>query len=138
MSFGQKILEYKDEILKDLDELLRIRSVYSESPQKCKEALNWMLKKAEDFGLVTKNIDNKAGHAQLGSEGKLCATLTHLDVVPAGDNWTCEPFELTIKDGKYLGRGVLPFNLIKVLLVSAITMFIYKPLSMLIKGINNY
>lgn len=33
---------------------------------------------------------------------------------------------------------VLPFNLIKVLLVSAITMFIYKPLSMLIKGINNY
>lgn len=106
MSFGQKILEYKDEILKDLDELLRIRSVYSESPQKCKEALNWMLKKAEDFGLATKNIDNKAGHAQLGTEGKLCATLTHLDVVPAGDNWTCEPFELTIKDGKYLGRGV--------------------------------
>lgn len=33
---------------------------------------------------------------------------------------------------------VLPFNLIKVLLVSAITMFIYKPLSMLIKGITNY
>ena len=33
---------------------------------------------------------------------------------------------------------VLPFNLIKVLLVSAITMFIYKPLSMLIKGISNY
>ena len=33
---------------------------------------------------------------------------------------------------------VLPFNIIKVLLVSAITMFIYKPLSMLIKGISNY
>ena len=33
---------------------------------------------------------------------------------------------------------VLPFNLIKVLLVSAITMFIYKPLSILIKGISNY
>ena len=33
---------------------------------------------------------------------------------------------------------VLPFNLIKVVLVSAITMFIYKPLSILIKGISNY
>lgn len=106
MSFSEKIFEYKDDILKDLDELLRIRSVYAENPQKCKEALDWMLKKAESFGLVTKNIDNKAGHAELGIGGKLCATLTHLDVVPAGDNWDVDPFALTIKDGKLLGRGV--------------------------------
>ncbi len=106
MSFGEKILAYKDDILRDLDELLRIRSVYSEDPQKCKEALNWMLKKAQDFGLVTKNIDGKAGHAQLGEGGKLCATLTHLDVVPSGVNWDCEPFELTKKDGMLYGRGV--------------------------------
>lgn len=106
MSFGEKILNYKEDILKDLDELLRIRSVYAEDPQKCKDALDWMLKKAESFGLVTKNIDNKAGHVELGNGGKLCATLTHLDVVPAGDNWDCEPFELTQKDGKLIGRGV--------------------------------
>ncbi len=106
MSFSEKFLEYKDEFLKDLDELLRIRSVYSEDPQKCKEALYWMLQKAESFGLVTKNIDDKAGHVELGQGGKLCATLTHLDVVPAGENWDCEPFALTIKDGKLLGRGV--------------------------------
>lgn len=106
MSFGEKILNYKEDILKDLDELLRIRSVYAEDPKKCKEALGWMLKKAESFGLVTKNIDNKAGHAELGEGEKICATLTHLDVVPAGDNWECEPFELTRRDGKLLGRGV--------------------------------
>lgn len=106
MNFGAKILEYKDDILRDLAELLSIRSVYSESPAKCKEALDWMLAKAESFGLVTKNIDNKAGHAQLGEGGKLCATLTHLDVVPAGEHWECDPFALTIKDGKLLGRGV--------------------------------
>jgi len=106
MIFSERINDYKEEFLKDLDELLRIRSVYSESPKACKEALHWMLKKAEDFGLVTKNIDDKAGHAQLGEGGKLCATLTHLDVVPAGENWDCEPFALTIKDGKLLGRGV--------------------------------
>ena len=106
MSFGDKILNYKEEFLSDLKELLSIPSVYSEDPEKSKEALHWMLNKAQQFGLVSKNIDDKAGHVQLGEDGKLCATLTHLDVVPAGDNWECEPFDLTIKDGKYIGRGI--------------------------------
>ncbi|MBQ8572110.1 MAG: Sapep family Mn(2+)-dependent dipeptidase [Ruminococcus sp.] len=106
MSFGSKILEYKEELLKDLDELIRIESVSSESPEKCTEALNWMLNKAEGFGLITKNIDNKAGHAQLGDGGLLCATLTHLDVVPASSGWDTNPFELTRKDGRLFGRGV--------------------------------
>lgn len=106
MSFGNKILDYKDELLKDLDELIRIESVSSENPDKCVEALHWMLNKAESFGLITKNIDDKAGHAQLGEGGKLCATLTHLDVVPASSGWDTNPFELTRKDGRLLGRGV--------------------------------
>ncbi len=106
MSFGNKIRDYKEELLKDLDELIRIESVSSENPDKCVEALHWMLQKAESFGLITKNIDNKAGHAQLGEGGKLCATLTHLDVVPASSGWDTNPFELTRKDGRLLGRGV--------------------------------
>ena len=106
MSFGNKMLEYKDELLKDLAELISIESVSSQNPDKCVEALEWMLNKAESFGLVTKNIDNKAGHAELGSGGKLCATLTHLDVVPASSSWETNPFELTLKDGRLLGRGV--------------------------------
>ena len=106
MSFGKKILDYKEEFLRDFDELLRIKSVYAESPQKCKEALDWMLSKAEEFGLNVKNIENKAGHAELGQGGKLCATLTHLDVVPAGNDWQCDPFMLNLIDGKYIGRGV--------------------------------
>ena len=106
MAFGNKIREYKEELLSDLRELIRIESVSSQHPEKCVEALEWMLKKAEDFGLITKNIDNKAGHAQLGEGGKLCATLTHLDVVPASSNWDTDPFDLTLKDGRLLGRGV--------------------------------
>ena len=66
--------------MNDLDELIRIESVSSEHPDKCVEALNWMLQKAESFGLITKNIDNKAGHAELGEGGLLCATLTPLAI----------------------------------------------------------
>lgn len=106
MSFGELILEYKEELLKDLAELIAIESVSSSNPEKCAEALNWMLNKAESFGLTVKNIDNKAGHAELGSGGKLCATLTHLDVVPASSGWNTNPFELTVKDGRIYGRGV--------------------------------
>ena len=29
----------------------------------------------------------------------------HLDVVPAGENWSCDPFEAAIEDGVLIGRG---------------------------------
>lgn len=106
MSFCEKILEYKDELLQDLDTLLKFKSVASSNPEECREALDWMLKKAESFGLVAKNIDSKAGHAELGEGGKLCATLTHLDVVPASSGWSYEPFALTRDGGRLYGRGV--------------------------------
>ena len=106
MYFGNKILKYKDEILKDLDTLLKIESIAEVNDQKCKEALDFILKRAEDFGLATKNVESKAGHVQIGVGGNLCGVLTHLDVVPAGNNWTVVPYELTRKDGRLYGRGV--------------------------------
>lgn len=106
MSFGKIIYEYKDEILKDLKTLLEFKSVASWDENQCNEVLEFMLEKAESFGLVTKNIQNKAGHVQLGDNGKLCGVLTHLDVVPDGKNWTVEPFTLTEKDGRLYGRGI--------------------------------
>jgi len=106
MNFGKTIYEYKDEILKDLKTLLEFKSVASWEENQCTEVLDFMLEKAESFGLVTKNIQNKAGHVQLGDKGKLCGVLTHLDVVPDGKNWTVEPFTLTEKDGRLYGRGI--------------------------------
>lgn len=33
--------------------------------------------------------------------------LSHLDVVPSGDNWTFPPFSATISDNKIYGRGAI-------------------------------
>lgn len=106
MSFGKIIYEYKDEILKDLKTLIEFKSVASWEENQCLEALEFMLNKAESFGLVAKNIKNKAGHVQLGDGGKLCGVLSHLDVVPDGKNWTVPAFTLTDKDGRLYGRGI--------------------------------
>lgn len=100
------MLKYKDELLKDLAELIAIRSVSADGKEQPERALKWMLEKAESFGLTTKNINNVAGHVEYGEGGKLCGVLTHLDVVPAGSGWSTDPFELTVKDGRIYGRGV--------------------------------
>lgn len=106
MSFGEKILDYKEEIITDLAELIAIQSV-SGIQAPCKEALDWMMKRATEFGLTAKSIDNVAGHVELGEGGKLCGVLSHLDVVPEGNNWNSLPFELSIGDNGYMyGRGI--------------------------------
>ncbi len=106
MNFGDRILEYKDDILNDLKKLLEIESVSANNPEACRNALRFIIKRAEEFGLTAKNIENKAAHIELGNSGKLCGVLTHLDVVPAGKNWSVEPFTLTRKNGRLYGRGV--------------------------------
>ena len=106
-NFDEVIEEYREEFLDDLNELLSIRSVSAEGDKIPQQALKWMLDKAESFGLKTKNIDNIAGHAEFGEGEKICGVLTHLDVVPAkAEDWSCEPFALTRKNGRMYGRGV--------------------------------
>ena len=106
-NFDDLILSYKDEFLRDLDELLSIESVSANGSEVPQQALKWMLDKAESFGLKTKNIENIAGHAEYGEGEKICGVLTHLDVVPAERaDWSCEPFRLTRKNGRLYGRGV--------------------------------
>lgn len=105
MSFGEKILEYKADIISDLAELIAIKSV-SGFQDDCTQALDWVMKKAESFGLTTKTYDGLAGHVELGNGGKICGVLSHVDVVPEGNNWNSLPFELSVGDGYMYGRGV--------------------------------
>lgn len=106
MVFGEKILDYKEDILNTLAQLIKIESVSAYGNKQPQQALEYMLNKAQQLGLSTENVDNIAGHIQYGSGERLCGVLTHLDVVPAGQGWSVEPFELTRKNGRLYGRGI--------------------------------
>lgn len=106
MSFGKIILRYKEDILNDLKQLVQIESVSPQGTEGPQKALEWILNRAGELGLATKNIENIAGHAEFGEGETLCGVLTHLDVVPAGVGWTVPPFDLTEKEGRLYGRGV--------------------------------
>ncbi len=107
MNIGETILTYQNEILQDLDALLRIPSVSFNDPVQAEAALDYLLGRARDMGFVTKKINGIAGHVEYGEGSELAAVLAHVDVVPAGDGWTTEPFSLTERDGRFYGRGVV-------------------------------
>ena len=71
------------------------------------EHLIGMLEEGRKEGLVVKNIDNMAGHIEMGEGEEILGILCHVDVVPAGSNWTYGPFEGTVTDGKLFGRGAI-------------------------------
>ena len=112
MQFGQHILQYQEDILRDIEQLVRIPSVAAvgggEYPlgEQAAKALQWILNRAQEMGLETVNTDNMAGHASYGEGDEVAAVLTHVDVVPAGDGWKTDPFTVLRQDGKLYGRGV--------------------------------
>lgn len=114
--YKKQIEEYfennKDEMLNDICNIVRIKSdrgeakenmPYGEGPAKALEAA---LRLAESMGFKTKNYDNYVGTVDFNDNEKGLDILAHLDVVPAGDEWTVtKPYEPIIKDGKIYGRG---------------------------------
>ncbi|MDL2206318.1 Sapep family Mn(2+)-dependent dipeptidase, partial [Eubacteriales bacterium OttesenSCG-928-N13] len=73
----------------------------------CRRALDLFLKDAAEMGFDTLDVDGYAGHAQFGQGEKTLGILAHLDIVPAGDGWTHDPFGGEIADGKCFGRGTI-------------------------------
>lgn len=103
-----------DEQVRETQEVLRIRSVLDESKitdehplgPDLSRALEDFLARAKQLGFATKNVDNYAGYAEMGS-GEMIGILAHLDVVPEGkeSDWKHPPFAGVIEDGKLHGRG---------------------------------
>ncbi|WP_144463675.1 dipeptidase PepV [Siminovitchia fortis] len=105
----------KNDLIRDLQGLLRIKSVLNESGSgedaplgmEVKQALEYMLELGERDGFSSKNVGNLAGHLEMGAGDGLIAALCHVDVVPEGDGWSVDPFGGEVKDGKIFARGAI-------------------------------
>lgn len=107
------IQKYKEDIVKDTQAILRIRSVEGEAVgnmpfgEDVQRALETSLGMCEKLGMKTDNIDNYAGHAEIGEGDQVIGILCHLDVVPEGQDWDYDPFGAVIEDGRIYARGAL-------------------------------
>lgn len=72
----------------------------------CAEILQKVLTQAEQAGFQTERHQGFAGSVIYGEHARDIGLINHLDVVPAGDNWTYPPFALTQHGDFVIGRGV--------------------------------
>lgn len=111
MKIREKIQEYKDEMITNLSKLVSYRSVLGKEVEnapygiECAKCLQEALNIAESYGFKTKNLDNRCGYAEIGNGEEIVGILTHLDIVPEGNDWDTDPFKATIKNNKIYGRG---------------------------------
>ena len=120
MGYLERIDAYKDDMLKDLAELVSKPSVNAE-PVKTKdgellpfgagvhESLLCALDMGKRLGFDSYNDENYAGHIEWKSDNSsddYFAIVGHLDVVPVDNGWATDPFTMTDKgDGFVYGRG---------------------------------
>ena len=106
----------KEYFLNDLKGLLQIKTVNDDAGVKTNmaplgedmnKAIEYMLKLGNKEGFKTKNCDGYCGYIEMGEGDEIVGILTHLDTVSVGDDWSVEPFDLTIKEDRLMGRGVL-------------------------------
>ena len=115
IDFKQEVLNHKEDLLKDLFDLLSVRSILGtditeETPfgSGPREALDLILSFGKRDGYRTKLVENKAGHIEVGQGEELFGILGHVDVVPVVEaDWTSHPFKPEIRDGKIFARGSL-------------------------------
>lgn len=112
--FKEYINSITDKIINSTCELIRIPSVNSISNdtlmpfgENCAKALDYILNLGNELGFRTKNIDGYCGYIEFGEGTELMGIIGHLDVVPAGENWTYPPFDAKIVDNKIYGRGAI-------------------------------
>lgn len=108
---NEKIMSMKDEIIKSVQECVKIKSVEEEAKgdmpfgEGVHKTLEYCLQLSKNLGFKTVNVDNMIGYAEYGQGDEMIAVLGHLDVVPEGDGWTYPPYAAEIHNGKIYGRG---------------------------------
>ena len=106
--------ENRAAVVRDIGRVVAINSVEGQPEPGApfgpgtRDALDEALTIARQLGLEATNCSGYMGYASVGGDGdKYLATISHLDVVPVGEGWTGEPFEMREREGWILGRGVL-------------------------------
>jgi len=113
MELNERVLAMQDDLLTCLQENLRIPSVQGESEEGApygadvRRSLDHVLAAAEKLGFPSTNLDGQVGWCEYGEGEEMVAVLGHLDVVPAGDGWSFDPWGGEIRDGRIWGRGTM-------------------------------
>ncbi len=113
MTLNDRVAAMQNDLLACLQENLRIPSVEEPAAEgapygiPCRESLDHVLKAAADLGFRTENVDGHMGWCEYGEGEEMIAVLGHLDVVPAGEGWSFDPWGGEIKDGRIFGRGTM-------------------------------
>ena len=106
------IAAHRADMLRDLAALVEVPSVAQPGKDglpygaECREALHRAEQIAHRLGFVTELRDDAVLTARWDGRDVNFAILCHLDVVPAGEGWTSDPYTLTVDDTALRGRGV--------------------------------
>lgn len=112
-SIDRFIAENERNIVRDIGRLVAVNSVLSEAKEGMPfgegpaKALEVGMEIAAELGLDVHNCENMLCYASVGEAEDYLATITHLDIVPAGEGWTGDPFTLREREGYLIGRGVM-------------------------------
>ena len=107
--------KYEGTLFDNLRKFVKIPSVYSDATKdknnpfgvEVTNALHFISDLAKKDGLKSTVYDNMIVEIIAGDETKKNVTImAHADVVPEGEGWDQDPFEVVEKDGVLYGRGV--------------------------------
>lgn len=113
----QKVFDHieslRPQMIESLSELIAIPSCRQEPAEgapfgvPARQCLDKALEICEKLGFKTVNVDGYAGTASPTDGEPSLGILAHLDVVPAGDGWTYDPYKATVENGVLYGRGAM-------------------------------
>lgn len=104
---------YFEQTVKSISESIRFDSSLSRATSAmpfgkgAADCLAHFLALADSLGFETHNYDNYVGEVIFGDAEKEFAILAHLDVVPAGNGWTRDPFGGEVSEDRIWGRGAI-------------------------------
>lgn len=107
------LAEHREEYLADLLAWVRIPSVADLTqaepgapfgPQVAR-ILDLVDGRARELGFTTQQHEGYALSVTSGDGAAEIGLVSHLDVVPAGEGWTQQPYEPSLRDGVVIGRG---------------------------------